>query len=255
MRGEVVLITGGSSGIGLATAHLFQEEGADVWITARDEQKLARAAESLGGSVRFHPCDVSDATSLDALTARIREEAGRLDVLVGSAGQLDLGECEGAAEVAEQLMRVNYLGVVRTVAANLPLLRAGSRRSIIFLSSFVGRVTPPYWSAYSASKHAVQAYAHALRQELRPEGFHVGLVLPGPVRSPMTEDVIGTPMYPIPFAVPIIETEQVARAIVSSVLRRRKEVAVPRHFGPLLRLGSAIPAVVDMLYRPYRPAP
>ena len=252
MRGEVVLITGGSSGIGLATARLFREQGADIWITARDEQKLARAAESLGGSVRFHPCDVSDAPSFDALTARIRDESGRLDVLVSSAGQLDLGRCENAAEVAEHLMRVNYLGVVRTVAASLPLLRLGSRRSLVFLSSFVGRLTPPYWSAYSASKHALQAYAHALRQELRPEGFHVGLVLPGPVRSPMTEGLLGTPMYPIPFGVPVIRTEQVARAIVSSVLRRRKEVAVPRHFGPLLRLGSAVPTLVDLLYRPYR---
>ena len=93
--------------------------------------------------------------------------------------------------------------------------------------------------------------SEALRQELRPEGFHVGLVLPGPVRSPMTADLLGTAMYPLPFGVPVIDTPQVARAILATVRRRRSEVAVPRRFGPLLRLASAFPGAVDLLYRPY----
>src|SRR5690606_41158550 len=103
------------------------------------------------------------------------------DVLLNSAGQLALGSAEESApELAERLMRVNYLGLARTVAATLPLLRAGSRRSIVNLSSFAGKLTPPFWSAYCATKFAVQAYSHALRQELRPEGIHVRIVLPGP---------------------------------------------------------------------------
>jgi NAD(P)-dependent dehydrogenase (short-subunit alcohol dehydrogenase family) len=254
VRGEVVLITGGSSGIGLAAARLFLARGARVWLTARDEGKLGQAVEGLGPGADFASADVTDPASLDRLVARIGERDGRLDVLLNSAGQLQLGNVsESAPEMAERLMRVNYIGTARVVAATLPLLRQGSRRSIVNLSSFVGRIAPPFWSAYAATKHAVQAYTHSLRQELRPEKFHVGLVLPGPVESPMTDGLLRTPYYPIPIGVPVIQTEQVADAIVGCVLRRRREVTVPGRFGPLLRLGSAFPRLVDLLYLPYRP--
>lgn len=252
MRDEVVLITGGSSGIGLATAERFLRRGARVWLTARDEKKLQRAADSLGGSVHFLPADTTSASGWQQLLGTIREREGKLDVLLYSAGQLQLGPAEESVDAAERLMRVNYLGLVRGVASALPLLRNGSRKSIVCLSSFVGRLAPPYWSAYAASKHAVQAYAHALRQELRSERFHVGLVLPGPVDSPMTENLIGTPMYPLPTGLPVITPDRVANAILQNILRRRAESTVPGHFGPLLRLGSAFPRLVDLFYRPIR---
>lgn len=253
MRGEIVLITGGSSGIGLAAARRFLSRSARVWLTARDAGKLDEAARELGGDVTTFPCDVTDPASVAALAAALGEREGRLDVLINSAGQLDLAASgESAAEMAERLMRVNYFGVTRVVAGMLPLLRAGSRRSIVNLSSFAGKLTPPYWSAYCASKHAVQAYSHALRQELKPEGIHVGLVLPGPVASPMTDGLLNTPMYPVPFGVPVISTDRVAKAIVSCVARRRREVVVPGRFAPLLRLAAAFPGLVDVYYLPYR---
>ncbi len=253
MQDEVVLITGGSSGIGLAAARRFLNLGARVWLTARNEEKLARSGSELGAGVLTIASDVTDPASIQRLAATLREREGRIDVLVNSAGQLDLAASgESAAELAERLMRVNYFGLTQVVAATLPLLRAGSRRSIVNLSSFSGKLTPPYWSAYCASKHAVQSYSHALRQELRPEKIHVGLVLPGPVASPMTDDLLHTPMYPVPFGVPIISTDRVARAIVGCVLRRRAEVTVPAHFGPLLRIAAAFPRLIDLIYLPYR---
>lgn len=253
MRDEVVLITGGSSGIGLAAARRFLDAGARVWLTARDEGKLVAAAADLPGPVRTHPSDVTDPTSLQALVDHIREEEGRLDVLLNSAGQLALGSAEESApELAERLMRVNYLGLARTVAATLPLLRAGSRRSIVNLSSFAGKLTPPFWSAYCATKFAVQAYSHALRQELRPEGIHVGIVLPGPVESPMTDGLLNTPMYPVPFGVPILSVYDVARAIIRCIEGRRAEVTVPGRFGPVMRLAAAFPTLVDAFYSLYR---
>ncbi|MQA91620.1 MAG: SDR family NAD(P)-dependent oxidoreductase [Gemmatimonas sp.] len=251
MQGQSVLVTGGSSGIGLATARRFSEQGASVWITARDRSRLDRAVSELGSPARAFPSDVTDPDSLRSLIDEIYRCDGRLDVLINSAGQLELASAEDGVDIAERLMRVNYFGLARTVAAALPLLRRGSRKSIVSLSSFVGRIAPPYWSAYAASKHAVQAYIHSLRQELRMEGFHVGLVLPGPVRSPMTHDLLRTPMYPVPFGVPVLDPDRVARAILGAVLHRRSEVAVPARFGPLLRLGSAVPGLVDLLYRLY----
>jgi NAD(P)-dependent dehydrogenase (short-subunit alcohol dehydrogenase family) len=253
MRDEVVLITGGSSGIGLAAAHRFVAKGARVWLTARDEARLAAAAAQLGPSAHYLAADVTDPASLDYLVACLRARENRLDVLLNSAGQLHLAAADAdAGDLAERLMRVNYLGMARVVSATLPLLRVGSRRSIVNLSSFVGRLVPPFWSAYAASKHAVQAYSHALRQELRPEGFHVGIVLPGPVQSAMTDGLFHTALYPVPFGVPIMQPERVADAIVNCVLRRRSEVTVPAHFAPLLRLASAFPRLVDLFYRPYR---
>lgn len=251
MEDRVVLITGGSSGIGLATAELFHSRGARVWITARNEERLAQAARSISSNVQFFPSDVTDEASLRGLATRIRDSEGHLDVLINSAGQLDLGRAEESVDVAERLIQANYLGVARTVAALLPLVRDADRGSIVTLSSFVGRLVPPYWSAYAASKYALQAYCHSLRQELHPEGIHVGLVLPGPVRSPMTEDRLGTPMYPVPWGVPVIAPDRVAQAILDAVFRRTPEVSVPRRFLPLLRFASAFPRVVDLFYRRY----
>jgi NAD(P)-dependent dehydrogenase (short-subunit alcohol dehydrogenase family) len=253
MRDEVILITGGSSGIGLAAARRFVSAGARVWLTARDPEKLAAAASLLDDRVQTFPADVTDSAALARLVRSITEREGRLDVLLNSAGQLELAPAESSADLAERLMRVNYLGLVRVVAGVLPLIRAGSRRSIVNLSSFVGRLAPPFWSAYAASKHAVMAYTHALRQELSSEGIHVGLVLPGPVQSPMTDGLLHTEMYPVPFGVPVMGTDRVAYAIERCILRRRAEVAVPRYFGPILRLASASPRLVDLFYLRYRP--
>src|SRR5690606_35016287 len=122
---EVVLITGGSSGIGLAAARRFISRGARVWLTARDEEKLARAATDLGGHTSILPSDVTDPASIDRLVSTLRDREGKIDVLVNSAGQLDLASSgESAAELAERLMRVNYFGLTRVVAAALPLVRA-----------------------------------------------------------------------------------------------------------------------------------
>jgi short-subunit dehydrogenase len=251
MRGEDVLITGGSSGIGLAAARRFVDQGARVWLTARDERKLKQAVESLGSSARFIPSDVTDPASVQRLAHTLSTEAGGLDTLINSAGLLHLTPAETGADLAEQVMSVNYLGLTRVVAAALPLLRLRKRRSIVSLSSFAGRLAPPYFGIYSASKWAVEAYSHSLRQELHNEGFHVGLVLPGPVRSPMTADLFGTPMYPVPFGVPVITPEVVAEAILRTTLNRRAETVVPGRFSALLRLGAAFPRLVDLFYRPY----
>lgn len=249
MRDEVVLITGGSSGIGLATAHAFAREGARVVLTARDEERLDRAAHEVGRGATWLSADVTDSDSVASLAEELASRAGRLDILLNSAGQLTLGPCEESSAVAEKLMRVNYLGPVRTIAHTLPLIRKGRRKSIINLSSFAGRLTPPYWSAYAASKHALQSYSNALRQELRRERIHVGIVMPGPVQSPMTEDLLGSTMYPLPPGIPVIQPEQVSDAILRTVRSRRNEVTVPGRFGSILRLAGAFPRAVDLVYR------
>jgi short-subunit dehydrogenase len=251
MQGEVVLVTGGSSGIGLAAARRFVERGARVWLVARDAQRLEQAASSIGSAGAI-PADITDPSSVQRLVQTLREREGRLDVLVNSAGQFDIGHADAdAAEMLERLLRVNCIGPARLIAAALPLVEAGSRKSIVNLSSVAGKLTPPFWSAYSASKYALQAYTHSLRQELRARGIHVGLVLPGPVESPMIENHVGTPMYPLPVGVPVVKPDRVAQAILECIFKRRAEVVVPNRFRPIVRVSAAFPGLVDLFYRRY----
>jgi NAD(P)-dependent dehydrogenase (short-subunit alcohol dehydrogenase family) len=257
MRDEVVLITGGSSGIGLAAAHLFAAEGARVILAARDEDKLARAASAIGGDARALAADATSPEAVQALVADIESREGRLDVLINSAGQFEVGPAEqGGAELAERLIRVNYLGPVRFVHQCLPLLRRGSRRSIVNISSLAGKLAPPFMAAYSGSKFALAGYTHALRQELRPEGFHVCLVSPGPVDTPLIEGRIRTTYYPVPPGVPVVSAEAAAVALMRAVKKRSAEVVIPRRLGPVVRMGQSFPRLVDLLYRVVaRPGP
>jgi uncharacterized protein len=145
-------------------------------------------------------------------------------------------------------MRVNFLGAVATIEACLPLLRAAHRSVIVNVSSLAGRVAPPYMAAYAASKFALTGYSHSLRQELRPEGIHVGLVLAGPADTPMVQGKLGGHYYPRPPGVPVLTPHQVAQAVSMVVERRLPELLVPRRLGMAARLASAFPRLVDYFY-------
>lgn len=256
LDGEVALVTGGSGGIGLEIARALSQAGARVWISARNPEGLEAAAAELDGDVQTFAADCSDRESLAALVAHIGREDGRLDLLVNSAGQMEVGPDEelGAA-VAEQLMRCNYLGVIHSIHACLPLLRQGQRRSIITLSSVAGCISPPWMAAYAASKYALNGHLRSLRQELSPEGFHVGLLMPGPVVSSMTEDRLHGEYYRLPPGTPVARSSQVAAACMKMLRRRKAERFVPLRFALDGRLGAAWPEMVDRIYRWFCPLP
>lgn len=251
MEGEVVVITGGSSGIGLAVAQHFAARGARVVLAARDAARLDAAVENVGGACRGHSTDITSDDSVAALMASIESTEGRIDCLINCAGVLEIGPAEvhGIA-VAERLMQTNYLGAVRVMQAALPLLRKGSRKSIVNLSSMAGKVAPPFMASYAATKFALAAYSYAFRQELKREGFHVGLVSPGPVDTPMLEGRLpgASDHYPVPPGVPLLKAEDVARVVGRAVEKRQVDVIVPRHLAPLVRLGQAAPRAVDLTY-------
>lgn len=248
--GEVVVITGGSSGIGLATARIFSKQGARVIVAARDPERLAAAVAEVGGDTRGVTADFTQPEQVRALAADIAAAEGRLDVLINSAGQFEVGPAEQAGpEIAERLIRVNYLGAVNAMHAFLPLLRAGRTRSIVNVASLAAKIAPPYMAAYAASKSALGAYTHALRQELRAEGFHVGLVSPGPVATPMIEGRVRTTYYPLPPGIEVIAPEVAAKAILRSVRRRIPDMVVPGKLSAVLRVGQAFPLMVDRVYR------
>lgn len=253
LNGMTVVITGGSSGIGLECARMFGRKGARVYLLARSENKLQEAVaalQSAGGEYHTVSCDVTDPHSVDRAVDRIAQESGKIDILLLSHGVMHLRPVEHLPlSDFEQMMRTNYLGNVVAIKAFLPLLRRGAKKRIVILSSLAAKVAPPFFSAYSASKSAVTAFVHALRQELRPEKIKVTLVHPGPVQTPLIDGYIHGPYYRLPPGVPIVSPERVAARIVKTALgRAQREVYVPGRFKVVSWLASILPGAVDLTY-------
>ena len=252
-EGAVAAVTGGSSGIGQACARLLASQGATVYVMARSRERLATTVASIhreGGNARAIEVDVTSGEQLARAAAALQQVEGRLDILIAGAGIMDLGPAADLPpEQFEAMMRVNYFGVVETVRRFLPLLRLGRHKRIAIIASLAAKIAPPYFGAYSASKAAVAGFAHALRQELRPEGMRVSLVHPGPTATPLVDGYIGGEYYPVPPGVPIVAPELVARATLKAIARGRREVFVPRRLAVTAWLAAIAPGAVDLTYR------
>src|SRR6516162_7764120 len=154
LEGKVAVITGGNSGIGLATARRFVAEGAHVFISGRRQAKLEEAVTQIGRNVTGVPGDVSHLTDLDRLFATVKRQQGRLDVLFANAGVLALAPLGSISEEHfDMLFAINVKGLLFTVQKALPLFTNGG--SIILTSSFASSEGPVFASVYSASKAAV----------------------------------------------------------------------------------------------------
>ncbi|TYB54325.1 glucose 1-dehydrogenase [Nonomuraea sp. PA05] len=186
--GRIALITGGTSGMGLAAAHRLLAEGARVIITGRDETRLKAAHDELGGDDRVLPVrgDVADLADLDALTATIRDRYGRLDVVFANAGVASFGEVTEAE--FDRIVTINFKGVFFTVHKTLPLLADGG--AIVINASWTLHRGLPGASIYAATKAAVHNLAHTLAADLAPRGIRVNSVSPGYIETPMFHDNI-----------------------------------------------------------------
>lgn len=183
LQGKVALITGGNSGIGLATAKQFVKEGAYVYITGRRERELAAAVREIGGDVKGIQGDVSNLSDLDRLFAQIKRENGRLDIVFANAGTAKyaaLGEI--TEDLYNQIFDINVKGVLFTVQKALPLLPDGA--SIILNASIVASKGLASNSVYSASKAAVRSLARTWTTDLKQRRIRVNAVSPGSTDTP-----------------------------------------------------------------------
>jgi len=177
---RVVVITGGSSGIGAAAAARFAREGDVVY-------SLARRPGSAKG-IRHIAADVTEPESLAAAFRTVEAAEGRVDVLVCNAGMGISGAMETTPyAAAERIFAVNFFGVMHTVQAALPLLRKSSRPRILAVSSVAAPIAIPFQSFYSASKAAVNALMEAMAAEVRPFGIRVSLIQPGDTATGFTD--------------------------------------------------------------------
>ena len=184
LTGKSVLITGGNSGIGLATARLLLEKGARVAITGRDQAKLDTALAELGGDVLGIQADLNNPAEIDAVVEAIGERFGTLDVVfanAGISGPTPLGST--TLEAFEGIVRTNLTAVFFTVQGVLPLLKEGS--SVILNGSVMRELGSPGSAAYSASKGAITSMAKVFASELAPKGIRVNSVIPGATRTPI----------------------------------------------------------------------
>jgi hypothetical protein len=190
LENKVAVVTGGSTGIGLATAKRFVAEGAFVFITGRRAPELNRAAEMLGPHAVAALADSSNLDDLDRLYELIRREAGHIDILFANAGggsMLPLGAI--TEEHYEDIFGRNVKGVIFTVQKSLPLLRDGA--SVILTGSTAGVTGTAAFSIYGASKAAVRNLARSWTLDLKERGIRVNVVSPGPVKTPGLVELAG----------------------------------------------------------------
>ena len=184
LDGKVAVITGGNSGIGLATAQRFVQEGAYVFITGRRQSELDKAVKQIGRNVMGVLGDVSNLADLDRLYETVKQQKGRIDVLFGNAGISEVAPLGSITESHfDKIFKINVKGLLFTVQKALPLFQDGG--SIILTASIGGSKGFEGLSVYGASKAAIRSFARSWTVDLKPRKIRVNAVSPGGIDTPM----------------------------------------------------------------------
>ena len=256
-QGRLALITGGSSGLGLALANSLAAQGANVWIIARRKDVLENACKALPASPSQHhgtvSADVSDWGQVQAAVAKVIREAGVPDLLINCAGAAHPGYVqEIPVEIFHQMMDLDYFGTVNMVKALLPgMLERGSGH-IVNISSAAGFLAPFGYSAYSPAKYAVRGLSDVLRLELKPLDIRVSVAFPPDMDTPGMVNENKTKPFETTeaFSSTLVPAEPVAKAILNGI-RRGKYIILPgmetrMYYYLVFLVGNAIYPIMDM---------
>jgi NAD(P)-dependent dehydrogenase (short-subunit alcohol dehydrogenase family) len=235
VRGKIVLITGASSGIGRATAVKAADAGATVLLVARSAEKLEETRDEIaaaGGSAHIHRCDMSDIEDIERMAEEVLAYHGHVDILVNNAGRSirrSIALSYDRFHDFERTIQLNYLGALRLILALLPTMRARKSGHIINISSIGTQTNPPRFSAYVASKAALDAFSRVIASEVKEDNVHLTTINMPLVRTPM---IAPTRMYDM---FPAITPEEAAEMIAKAMVGRPKKVATKLgNFGELL---------------------
>ncbi len=253
---RVVVVTGASSGIGLATALAAAERGDHVVLLARSPEPLADAArrcrEAGASSALDLPTDVGDDVAVRRAFAAVTDQHGRVDAVVHSAGLVAYGRLEDVpADVFDEVVRTNLLGAVNVARAVLPAMRERDAGSVVLIGSLIGYLAPPYMSAYAVSKWGVRGLARLLQVEnVDKHGVHISHLSPGGIDTPIylqAANYLGWVGRPPP---PVVSPEQVARRALRLLEHPRRQIQVGATNWPIVWGFQAFPAVFDRIVTP-----
>lgn len=250
LEGKIVVITGGSMGIGEAVGDVFHRHGAIVVLTSRDAGRAEAARQRLGGGERLvaMACDVRDREQIRAAVDAVMSRFGRIDVWVNNAGH-GLNDSVAAMDMVacRAMFETNLFGTIECMQAVAPILQRQRSGAIINISSVAGHIAVPYMGAYSASKFALNAVSRAARVELARHGVHVITVCPGFVKTAFAENAVkGRDRLRISGAARRgIAAERVARAVLRAYLGNKREVVVPWSDRVGIKFYQLVPKLVD----------
>ncbi len=255
VRDKVVMITGSSSGIGKASALRIGAAGGTVLLVARTAEALEETRSEIaaaGGRAHVHPCDLSDLDAVGELATGALEQHGRVDVLVNNAAHSIRRSLELSYERMhdfQRTMQINYFGAVRLMLGLLPSMRQRRTGQIVNISSAGVQIHTPRFSAYLASKAALNAFSASIASEIRADGVHVTTVYMPLVRTPM---IAPTKLYD---TFPAISAEEAAGMVADAIVTR--PIRISTRFGNAFELANAIsPGTVEtLLNAAYRMGP
>lgn len=260
-RQKTCLVTGASAGLGRAIAAELASHGAKVVVNARRAEPLERAAAELqrefgdrGAQVSALAGDVTRQEDVDRIAAAVQGQFGGLDMLCNCAGRSTrAGVLDATPDDIQELLDANFLSAVRMTRAAAPMLIA-RRGSLVNIGSLASKIAPRYMGGYPASKHALAAYTQQLRLELGPEGLHVLLVCPGPIRRDGVDDRYAADVKGIPAGaqapgggapVKAIDPRWLAVRILAAAERGQPELVVPGKARLLFALAQLWPGLGD----------
>lgn len=235
---KLTLITGGSSGIGLAVARQIAEAGGTVILVARglDNLELAKKeVESLGGTAYIYTCNLSDPEACKELVEKVLKAHGPIDVLINNAGRSirrSVNDAYDRLHDFERTMNLNYFGCLQLILGFLPSMRERKKGHIINISSAGCQSNVPRFSAYIASKSALDAFSRCLTNEMAQENVHITTVYMPLVRTPM---IAPTKSYDY---LPVMSPERAAQLVLQALVTKQKKVTTP--------LGSLAELVYDV---------
>jgi short-subunit dehydrogenase len=242
----VAVVTGGSSGIGLALARRLTDRGWQCVLVARGAERLAAVGKELGAE--YEICDVGDREAVERMAATVMARHPKIALLVNNAGIPGRsGFLDADPSRIESVVRVNYLGGVWCLRAFLPALEAARPSHVVNVVSVAGAVSGAGTSGlYTASKHAQLAFSRSVATELEPRGIHVHTVLPGFAETEGFPQRDVLPRHAHRF---VIEADDVAEAILRAVERNRREVHVPRYYRLATLAQAVMPGLVARIGR------
>jgi short-subunit dehydrogenase len=238
-NGKVILITGASSGIGEGLALAFARGGAVVGLLARRGEMLAELAkrcDAAGGTARIFACDVTDDVAVNAAAADLREEYGRIDILIANAGTGGNDSETRALRPAavKKVIDINLIGAVNAVAAVLPAMLERGSGQVVAISSLAGFRGLPKSAAYSASKAAMTTFFESVRLDAIGTGVDVTIIQPGFIRTPLTSARANK----MPF---IMELDDAIPFFLKAIEKRKRFAAFPWQLATIVRAGKFMP--------------